>query len=210
MSAKKKELPQPHEIVEKVLKEAGCEVWSDLDDTPFVTVRLGGHREHLPVFSADFTSFLVVGYLKASREFVAAGVPPTDAVLKSAQNRLRALAMENRVKHETHVRVAHHGKGVYYDLCDAGRRAVEVDASGYRVISSGAVPVRFVRPPGTLESPVPSQESDGKHWRSSVRSWASGGQTSSSSSLRRSRLLTRAVPTRSSCYAASGAPARAP
>ena len=54
-----------------------------------------------------------------------------------------------------HVRVAEHNDRIYLDLADECWRAVEVGASGWRIVS--APPVRFIRTPGMLPLPVPER-----------------------------------------------------
>src|SRR5205823_6469683 len=51
-------------------------------------------------------------------------------------------------------RVGQHDGGIYVDLGDRERRAVEIRPGAYRVVEEP--PIRFLRPPGMLPLPEPA------------------------------------------------------
>ena len=73
-----------------------------------------------------------------------------------AANVVEAISPEAPI-HRTARRVGEHGGKLYIDLCDAERRAVEIDGTGWRIVSE--TPVRFVRSQGMV--PLPSPVPDG-------------------------------------------------
>ena len=156
----KKGAPPPLEIIKTALRRAAAETWLDDDGVPFVTVTVGAHREHYPLDGPEFEAFLTISYLREFKKITGHDAAPPQGVLRATQNLLRAKAMESRERHRTFVRMAHQDGRIFVDLADSERRAVVVDEDGYRVVASSEVPVRFVRPPGTLGLPVPTEETD--------------------------------------------------
>jgi hypothetical protein len=81
-------------------------------------------------------------------------VPGSQAV----QDALGVLAGQARFagsERDVFVRLAEQGDAIVLDLCDRAWRVVEVRASGWRVIPSSEVPVRFRRSRGMLALPEP-------------------------------------------------------
>jgi hypothetical protein len=78
-------------------------------------------------------------------------------ILKPSQLTLIIQMLEARAgnvsKREVFQRVGELGERLYLDLADEKWRAIEIDASGWRVVLKP--PVRFVRTPGMLALPVP-------------------------------------------------------
>jgi hypothetical protein len=72
--------------------------------------------------------------------------------MRSTLDLLEARAQFDGAERAVHLRVAEHAGHIYFDLADAGWRAVEIGPGGWRVIESP--PVRFRRPAGMLPLPV--------------------------------------------------------
>jgi hypothetical protein len=59
--------------------------------------------------------------------------------------------------HEVHVRIAGHAGDIYLDLCDDEWRAVKITRSGWAIVPSVDVPVKFRRSRGMLPLPAPAR-----------------------------------------------------
>ncbi|MDQ7041119.1 MAG: hypothetical protein Q9M35_09275 [Rhodothermus sp.] len=79
------------------------------------------------------------------------------SVITDALPTLEAIARFDGPCHPVHVRLARQGDRIYLDLGDEAARAVEIDASGWRIKSIRELPVRFERPPGLLPLPEPKR-----------------------------------------------------
>ena len=113
----------------------------------YADVTVMGHRETYRVRSKSFRSWLAHRYFEARN-----GAPSSEA-MSSALGVIEARALFEGPEITVHVRVAGHAGKLYLDLADSQWRAVEIDADGWRVISSP--PVRFRRAPGMLPLPEP-------------------------------------------------------
>jgi hypothetical protein len=110
------------------------------DGTGFADVDVSGHRETWPIRGKDFRHWL------ARRLFEVTNGAPSSEALQSALNVIEAKARYGAPEYAVHLRVGElHGR-LYLDLGDESWRAVEVDATGWRVIDNP--PVRFRRPDG--------------------------------------------------------------
>src|SRR5215217_2078336 len=83
--------------------------------------------------------------------------PPVvrDQTLGDAIAQLEAKAGYEKDVREVYVRVGHHDEKIYVDLGNDAWDAVEIDASGWRIIDNP--PVRFVRPKGLQPLPYPAE-----------------------------------------------------
>ena len=83
------------------------------------------------------------------------GGVPNDTALKSAIALLEAFARFDGPQRDVFVRRAAHAGKLYVDLCDDRWRAIEIDASGWRIVDEP--PVLFLRANGMLALPEPKQ-----------------------------------------------------
>lgn len=113
----------------------------------YADITKADHRETYRVRSKPFRSWLAHGFYEAIN-----GAPNSGA-MQSALGVIEARALFDGPEIAVHVRVAGHAGKIYLDLADQKWRAVEIDASGWRVISSP--PVRFRRASGMLALPEP-------------------------------------------------------
>jgi hypothetical protein len=117
------------------------------DDTAFADLAINGHRETWAIRSSGFRRWLTRRFYEATD-----GAPNAEA-MQSALAIIEAKAHFDGGERPVHVRTAGLDDKLYLDLADAGWRAVEINADGWRV--TGAPPVRFRRARGMLPLPVP-------------------------------------------------------
>ena len=119
------------------------------DGTAFADVGVNGHRETWPIRSKGFRRWLARGYFEAT------GSAPNSEALQSALNVIEARANFDGPERIVHVRVAGLDGKLYLDLGDKTWQAVEIDATGWRVIDNPRV--RFRRASGMQPLPIPAQ-----------------------------------------------------
>jgi hypothetical protein len=126
-----------------------AELFHAPDSTGFADLDVNGHRETWPIRAKGFRRWLARCFFEATQ-----GAPSSEA-LQSALNVIEAKAHFDAPERVVHVRVAGLDGKLYLDLGDAAWRAVEIDATGWRVIDNP--PVRFRRAAGMqpLALPVP-------------------------------------------------------
>jgi hypothetical protein len=114
-----------------------AELFHTPDGTCFADVAINGHRETWPIRSKGFRRWL------ARRFYEETGGAPSSEGLQSALNVIEAKAHFDAPERVVHIRVGGLDDRLYLDLGDATWRAVEIDATGWRVIDNP--PVRFRR-----------------------------------------------------------------
>ncbi len=123
---------------------------AELFDTPdgagFADLDINGHRETWPIRAKGFRRWL------ARRFFEETGGAPSSEALQSALNVIEAKAHFDAPERLVYIRVGGLGRRLYLDLGDETWRAVEIDATGWRVIDNP--PVRFRRASGMKPMPV--------------------------------------------------------
>ena len=117
------------------------------DGTGYVDLDINGHRETWSIRAKGFRRWL------ARRYFAETGGAPSSEALQSGLNVIEAKAHFDASERVVHVRVGDLDGRLYLDLCDATWRAVEIDATGWRVID--IPPVRFRRAAGMQALPAP-------------------------------------------------------
>jgi hypothetical protein len=124
-----------------------AELFHAPDGTGFADLDINGHRETWPIRAKGFRRWL------ARRFFEATGGAPSSEALQSALNVIEAKAHFDAPERVVHVRVGGLDGRLYLDLSDDTWRAVEIDATGWRVIDNP--PVRFRRAAGMQALPAP-------------------------------------------------------
>lgn len=124
-----------------------AELFHSPDGTGFADIDLNGHRETWPTRSKGFRRWLARRFFEATE-----GAPSSEA-LQSALNVVEARAHFDGPQRTVHVRVGGLNARLYLDLGDDTWRAVEIDATGWRVIDNP--PVRFRRASGMQSLPTP-------------------------------------------------------
>jgi hypothetical protein len=119
------------------------------DGTGFADLGINGHRETWPIRAKGFRRWLARRFFEETQ-----GAPSSEA-LQSALNVIEAKAHFDAPERVVHVRVGGLEGKLYLDLGDEAWRAVEIDATGWRVIDNP--PVRFRRASGMqpLAMPMP-------------------------------------------------------
>ena len=107
----------------------------------------GSHRETHKLKSSGFRLWLLHAYYRNT-----SGAPNSNA-MSTALSTLEARARYDGPERKVFVRTAACDDKIYIDLCDNRWRAIEVDASGWRVVNEPSV--RFRRSPGMLALPEP-------------------------------------------------------
>ena len=124
-----------------------AELFHAPDGTGFADLDINGHRETWPIRAKGLRRWLARRFFEATQ-----GAPSSEA-LQSALNVIEAKAHFDAPERVVHVRVGGLDERLYLDLGDATWRAVEIDATGWRVIDNP--PVRFRRAAGMQPLPVP-------------------------------------------------------
>jgi hypothetical protein len=130
------------------LSEA-AELFRTPDGTGFADIDINGHRETWSIRSRGFRRWLSRCFFEETK-----GAPNSEA-LQSALNVIEARAHFDAPERQVFVRMGGVGERIYLDLGDEAWRAVEIDATGWRVVDNP--PVRFRRAAGmqSLPEPVP-------------------------------------------------------
>ena len=124
----------------------------------FADLDVNGHRETWPIRGKSFKRWLARRFFETTE-----GAPNSDA-LQSALNVIEAKAHFDALAREVCIRVGGLNGKLYLDLCDDTWRAVEIDATRWRVIDRP--PVRFRRAAGMKALPVPQRNGSIKPLRS--------------------------------------------
>ena len=117
-----------------------AELFHAPDGTGFADFVVDRHRETWPIRSKGFRQWLARRYFEETH-----GAPNSEA-LQSGLNVIEAKAKFDGPERVVHVRVGGLDDKLYLDLADEQWRAVEMGATGWRVVESP--PVRFRRAPG--------------------------------------------------------------
>jgi hypothetical protein len=124
-----------------------AELFHTPDSAGFADLDINGHRETWPIRAKGFRRWL------ARRFFEDTGGAPSSEALQSALNVIEAKAHFDAPERQVHIRVGGLDERLYLDLGDETWRALEIDATGWRVIEKP--PVRFRRASGMKPLPVP-------------------------------------------------------
>jgi hypothetical protein len=126
-----------------------AELFHDSGGDGYATVEVNGHWETWPLKSKRYTQWLL------GRFYCETGRAPSAQALADARATIGARAIFEGRMRPVFRRVARHSDTVYLDLCNEEWEAVEITASGWRVIPSGDVPVMFLRRDNTASLPYP-------------------------------------------------------
>ena len=124
-----------------------AELFHTPDGTGFADLDINGHRETWAIRAKGFRRWLARRFYEEIR-----GAPNSEA-MASAIGVIEAKAHFDGPERKVHIRVGGVDGRLYLDLCNAAWQAVEIDASGWRVIDDP--PVRFRRAAGMLPLPLP-------------------------------------------------------
>jgi hypothetical protein len=141
--------PQASALVD--LARDQCELFHDPEGECSASFRErhngGFHCETHRLKSSGFRLWLLREY------YLNTSGAPNSTAMATAVSTLEACARFDGQERKVFVRTASLGDKIYIDLCDDRWRAVEIDATGWRVVSEPSV--RFRRSPGMLALPEP-------------------------------------------------------
>ena len=126
-----------------------AELFHTPDSTGYADLDINGHRETWPIRTKGFRRWLARRFFEATQ-----GAPSSEA-LHSALNVIEAKAHFDAPERIVHIRVGGLDGRHYLDLGDETWRAVEIDATGWRVIDNP--PVRFRRAAGMKQLLLPTR-----------------------------------------------------
>jgi hypothetical protein len=129
--------------------ETGIEFFHDPDQHGWASIRIDGHWENHPIRSRPFQLFLLRTYYRET------GNSPGSQAIRAALDLFEAKALFDAQESTINLRVANHRGKLYLDLCDLAWRAVEMDATGWRVVERP--PPKFRRARGSRPLPEPER-----------------------------------------------------
>lgn len=140
----------PGAVLRRIIDSA--ELWHDQYREPYATVTVTAkdesvHREHLAVGGQAFRLWVQHEFWRATKSV------PKKELLNGWVDTARGQGLFDGEEHRTYVRVAALADRVYVDLTDAAWQAVEIDKTGWRIITDP--PVRFRRAGGEQPLPTP-------------------------------------------------------
>jgi hypothetical protein len=127
-----------------------AELFHDSGGDGFATVEVEGHVENWPLKGQRFKQWLLGRFYRDT------GRAPSAQALADARATIGARAIFEGRMRPVFRRVARDGDVVYLDLCNEEWEAVEITASGWRVIPSEDVPVKFLRKDNAASLPYPA------------------------------------------------------
>lgn len=138
------------DMLVKMAVKAGVGFLHTPDETTYAVVPGGGYDLTMKLRSSSFSSGLKRSYFLATE-----GKTPGSQAVADAVGLLDGLALYNAPVENVYLRVAEKDGKLYIDLADPRWRAVEIDASGWRIVDKP--PVRFRRQRAMLPLPEPKK-----------------------------------------------------
>jgi hypothetical protein len=126
-----------------------AELFHAPDGIGYADIQINGHRETWQIRSKSFRRWLARCYFDETQ-----GAPNAEA-MQSAVSLIEARAQYDGPEHAVNLRVGGLNGKLYLDLGDDTWRAVEIDATGWRIVDTP--PVRFRRAAGVQALPVPER-----------------------------------------------------
>ena len=156
-------------IADKLIKIAVEKSYRDEDSKPeaggffhtpdavaYVDIEIDGWRETWPVRSRGFRRWLVRIYYETT------GTAPNSEAMQTALALCEARAHFDGPERDVYMRIGGASGKIYIDLANDRWQAIEITSTGWKVIDSKQVPIRFRRAPGMLPLPEPrAGEGDG-------------------------------------------------
>src|SRR5271154_5169023 len=129
--------------------DSGIELFHDLDQHGWASIRVDGHFENRKVRSRPFQLFLLRTYYQET------GKSPGAQAIRATLDLSEAKALFDGEEFIINLRVANQSGKLYLDLCDRAWRAVEIDSEGWRIVDRP--PPRFHRTRGSRPLPAPER-----------------------------------------------------
>jgi phage/plasmid primase-like uncharacterized protein len=127
-----------------------CELFHDPDRIAYALLEETGRRQCWPVRGDGFREWLSYTFYQQH------GHAPTDLSITTALSTIEGKAKFDGDERRTHLRVASAEGSIWIDLCNEEWQAVEVTATGWRIVD--APPLYFVRTATMRALPMPVSE----------------------------------------------------
>jgi hypothetical protein len=124
-----------------------AELFSTFEREAYAALPVNGHRENWPVRSSDFRHWLLNAFYKKF------GGSPRAQARREAIDAIEARAIHGGKQIDVFTRIAGVDGDIYIDLGGPDWSCVRITAQGWDV--TGEAPVRFMRPVGLEELPLP-------------------------------------------------------
>jgi len=138
-----------HSTRDELVKIAAGADFFHTHDEAFASIPVDGHRENWRTNSKAFRQWLSRQFFLTHKQI------PSSQAVQDALNIIGGEAVFAAPEYPVATRIAEHEGAIWIDLCDPEWRAVEVSATGWRVVGGNTVPVRFVRRRGMMPLPTP-------------------------------------------------------
>ena len=126
-----------------------AELFRTPDGHPYASILVGGHMETHHVTGQAFADYLRAAHFRLH------GSAPSGLAIRNVVDHAAAIARYDSPEYPVWLRVAEYDDRLYLDLCDDWWRVVEIDQTGWRIVSDP--PVRFRRPGPAQALPVPEK-----------------------------------------------------
>jgi hypothetical protein len=114
-------------VVKSILSDPSIQLFTDLNDNPYISVEIGTHREQWTITSGKFRSWLIRRHLQGEDKVL----NPADTA--SIVNSIKAYAEVSGMKIKLSARTAYVDGVLWYDLCDPEWRAVKITKDGWSI-----------------------------------------------------------------------------
>jgi hypothetical protein len=128
-----------------------CELWHDANRVAYASFPVNAHRENWPIRSRDFRMWL------AGRYYEETGSAIGGQALEDGIRILEARAVNAGPQYDPFIRVGEAAGKLFIDMCHDDWRAIEISASGWRIVGKPAV--KLMR--STAMRPMSMPESGG-------------------------------------------------
>jgi len=127
--------------------DAGVVLFHTPEGEAYATIQVDGHQETWPLKVKGFRRWL------ARLFYTQEGTTPGAQAVQDALGVLEGKVLYDGAELPVYTRLAEHHGAIYLDLGNAAWQAVEITASGWRLVNTP--PVKFRRAKGMLPLPVP-------------------------------------------------------
>jgi hypothetical protein len=138
---------QRDDLIAAVINTEGVELWRDTSGATYATVPTRGHLENWSLRVYGFERWL------AGLHYQKTGGALTGQALDDIRRTLEIKAYAEGSTYDPAVRVGAQNGKLYLDLCDDEWRAVEIAATGWRIIDRA--PIKFLRSMSARALPEP-------------------------------------------------------
>ena len=144
---------KPHKSVAERLLEIGrtATYFQTPDRVAYADITISGNRHTYAVRSRAFRMWLAGMYFNVEGKGIGS------QTMQDTLSTLEAIALygQDSPTREVHLRIAQHEEKIYLDLGTPDWKAIEIDATGWRIINEP--PIRFWRPDSLQALPYPAQ-----------------------------------------------------